>query len=295
MRISPSALDDFDHRLLSALRRAPTASFADLAAQLDSAPRTVARRYHRLTSNGILRVVGRTAAASPASIAWLARLYGSPQELEKLGSQLVERKNTRWIRMAIHRGELMCGFATPAQSKEPLLDQLRTSLPFDQVETFQLLKIWGIPVANSGAFAALDATDKRILAALAVNGRASSVELAEAAHVDQATAYRRRKKLVESGILYFEADIPRQATTHIADAMAWFKVAPGHIAALGDALSASGSTQFVAATTGRFQLVANLWADSQTELFSFLDSLAGFHIVDTELVPMGPSFKQVPF
>lgn len=295
MRISPSTLDELDHRLLSALRRSPTASFASLGAQLDSAPRTVAQRYRRLKSNGIVRVVGRTAAVSPASIAWLGRLYGSPQELENLGSKLVERKNTRWIRMATHRGELMCGFATPAKSKEPLLDQLRNSLSFERVETFQLLKIWGIPVANPGAFAALDETDKRILATLAIDGRASSVELAKAAHVNQASAYRRRKRLLTDGILYFEADIPRQVTTDNVDAMAWFKVAPGHIAALGDYLSASNSVEFVAATAGRFQLVANLWADSQTGLFSFLDSLDGFHILDTELVPMGFPFKQVPF
>lgn len=55
-----NGLDEFDHRIIAALREDGRMPFAEIARRLDVSPGMVRERYHRLVEAGVLQVVAVT-------------------------------------------------------------------------------------------------------------------------------------------------------------------------------------------------------------------------------------------
>lgn len=294
---SPGALDEVDRQLIAAVIRAPVASYAQWAQELGVSAHTVARRYRRLHSGGIVRVVGRTLPGFGGRLAWLMRIQASPDKLERAARELARVPTTRWVRFSLDGGELTCGALTTLNPEAEFLARLRAGLGQGAIHMHQLLTVWGAPGAVVTSPEPLDAADRHLLELLSRDGRASTTELAAQLGVDQATVSRRRSKLIANGVAYFEADIHPDALSRTGDALFWFQVSPGHVRALGEYLYASGVCRFVAACSGRYQLVANAIVESPRGLTRFYDSLADAPIPATailgcDILPMGRALKR---
>lgn len=286
------ALDDLDHGLLASMIRNPAASFGQWAAENNVSPRTVARRYEQLRRRGVVHIVGRTLPGFGGALAWMARIKGSPGRLGPIAAELATLDTTRWVRYSRDRSELICGVVTGSKVYDDLLYRLHSTVPARDIATHQLLRVWGGPGSTEASNEHIDDLDRRMLALLAKDGRATATAIADELALDTATVSRRRRRLIDAGILYFEADVHPAALTQTGDVNLWIRVQPGQINALGSYLRSKAEVRFVAAIGGTYQIVANVVVPTSGDVINFVDNLDGFGITDLDIVPMGNVLKR---
>lgn len=287
--------DPLDKQLLTCVQQNPLASFGQWAQQLGVSANTVARRFQRMQSHNIVHVIGRTAPNFGGQHTWLVRfrafpgVHGGPEQTVSIVPQLVDMLETRWVRVSRDRTEVFCGVV----GNEQTLGQVLAAAPDLRITTHQLLHLWG-GGRSPARDVALDTEDEHLLHLLAENGRFSNVALAKHLGVDAATVSRRRKRLEEAGILYYEAVVSPNAFSSGHDVHLWLNVAPGCVEALGQHLRSAPEVGFVAAITGSTAIVANVTMfgdDEGLSLIRFVDSLSGLGVLGVEIVPMGPTLK----
>lgn len=188
----------------------------------------------------------------------------------------------------------MCGFVSPAHTRTDSVAALLDDGRLREVSVASLLHVWA---ASGGAVTRapreLDDRDRLILDALATDGRMESSELARRVGLDPSTVSRRRRRLLQDGVLYLEADIHPAALASVGDVMVWMSVRPGHIMDAGRALRARREVRFVAATSGTSQLVANVAMPDRDGVLAFVDDeLGGLGVTGVEIVPMGAVVKR---
>jgi DNA-binding Lrp family transcriptional regulator len=113
------------------------------------------------------------------------------------------------------------------------------------------------------------------LAALREEGRASYADLAAATGRSPATVARRLEFLRASGSLYFEVDMDPAVFGISTRTILWMEVAPDRLDQVAMRLSGHEEPVFVAATTGRTNLVANVLCPDPAALHRFLTRLVG--------------------
>ncbi|MFJ9175409.1 Lrp/AsnC family transcriptional regulator [Streptomyces sp. NPDC102360] len=290
----PARLDLLDRRLLTVVDRDPAGSLTSFADQLEVSARTVARRLQRLQSVGIVRIMGRTLPGFGGRLAHLVRAEGTPDRVAALARSMAEQERTRWVRLARETTELMCGFVASAAQVDDAFQRLVHDPQLRRVRVYELLQVWG---ETSRAVVSpprdLDDTDRRLLELLERDGRMETPELARRLNVDPSTASRRRRRLVDDGILYFEADIHPAAWGTAADAMLWIRMSPGRIGELGAALRQLPDIRFTAATSGESSVVAHVVLPDGGTLVAFVDEhLSGYGVRDVEIVPMSHVLKR---
>ncbi|MDQ8705413.1 AsnC family transcriptional regulator [Streptomyces sp. LHD-70] len=287
-------LDPLDRRLLTVLDRDPAGSIASFAEQLGVSARTVARRLARLQATRVVRVMGRTLPGFGGRLAQLVRAEGAPGRVAALARLMAEQEHTRWVRLSRDATELMCGSVTPAAQADEALQRLVHDPRLRRVRVHELLQVWG---ETSSAVVSpprdLDLTDRRLLELLERDGRMETSELARNLNVDPSTASRRRRRLLEDGVLYFEADIHPAAWGTAADAMLWIRMSPGRIGELGAALRTHPGIRFTAATSGECSLVAHVVLPDGGTLLAFVDEhLSNYGVQDIDIVPMSRVLKR---
>ncbi|UQN29315.1 winged helix-turn-helix domain-containing protein [Brachybacterium kimchii] len=283
-----------DRRLLTALDRDPGASIVELAGRLDVSERTVARRLHRMISADVVRILGRTLPGFGGRLARLVRVHGPTPALAHLAGDMATQDESRWVRLSRDGGELMCGFVVNADESADPLQAAAAESPRLQVQAHDLLEVWsGSADAVLAPARELEPVDHEILSALAHDGRMRSETLARRVGVDRSTASRRRRRLLEEGVLYLEADIHPAAVAESGDAMLWMRVAPGGIRELGRSLRSRPEVRFAAATSGPCTIVANVALPDRSDLVTFVDEqLAGHGVAHCEIVTMGRVLKR---
>lgn len=291
---TPVAIDDLDHRLLLALLADPLAPFARLAAELGASTATVSARYRRLQRHGLLRVVGRTLPGFGGRHAYLVRAVAAPQTSTRLAKAVAGYANTRWVRISRDGSELMCGLVTDAPADDQVLAELTSEPHLRALVVHELIHVWGGRTdLTTWTPAKIDQLDEALLSRLAVDGRTELRSLAAGLGVNASTASRRRQRLVDAGVLYFEADVHPDALGGTGDAMTWMTLPPGRIRAAGAALRADPRVRFTAATSGTHNLVAHVHVVDNHALLEFVDeTLAQLNSTATEVVPMGGVFKR---
>jgi DNA-binding Lrp family transcriptional regulator len=116
----------------------------------------------------------------------------------------------------------------------------------------------------------LDAADRKLLAALATDGRTGIEQLAEITGWSPTTVRRRMTELRERGVLYLDIDVDRNLFGAGSRTMLWLSVAPAYLAEAGAALATHPEIAFAAATTGPTNLFASVVCADQRELYRYL-------------------------
>ncbi|MFI0737327.1 Lrp/AsnC family transcriptional regulator [Streptomyces sp. NPDC021100] len=292
-------LDTSDQALVHALQIDGRAPFRRIAEVLGVSDQTVARRYTRLRSAGVLRVLGLTEPLRLGQAPWIVRIRCAPGASAQISAALARRRDTTWINLTAGGTEIAC-LVRPEQPGEDvtLLEKLPGTPRVVDVAAHSLLHVFfgqerslltksgplsadqvaalsprdapESPPADPGPAFPVEAADHRMFDVLALDGRASVGELAAATGWSQTTVRRRMAELRAAGVLYFDVDYhPRVLQRHFRSLL-WLNVEPSRIEEVGRALSAHPEVAFAAAITGDANVHVSITTPDVTAFYRYL-------------------------
>jgi DNA-binding Lrp family transcriptional regulator len=287
-------VDDLDRQLAQCLGVDGRASFSQLAEVLGVSDQTVARRYRRLRSAGVLRVVGLKARKQLGSLGWFLRIRCVPGAGPAIAAALARRADTAWIQLLNGNTEVLCTLRGDArEDREALLAKLPRGERIVDVTAHSLLHMFtGGPMALGflqvlpaqrveplrqpvrGGQVELGELDFALFDALGVDGRASHAELAATTGWSESTVRRRMDQLRAVGVLYFDIELDMPVFGFRSATWLWLSVPPADLAAAGEALIKFPEVAYAAATTGTANLAACVVCRDETEFYEFLTAKA---------------------
>lgn len=297
-----STIDETDRAIIHCLQIDGRLAFRRIADALSISEQTVARRYQRLRTHGVIRIVGLTYPAAYGQTTWMLRIQARPDSVRALAESLAGRDDVAWV--TIDAGGARISAALNVRSSGERDDLLLQRLPrHTQVlglsmhsvlhrfipssgidwnirsslispETEKALASGRLPSKHLGQ-ARPEPEDAALLAALAIDGRASIASLAEASGWSQARAGRRLTALLADGVVYLDADISLETLGFSNMASIWMTVEPRHLREVGRALVDLQEIPFAAAITGDVNLMASAHFRSAEELYVFLTEQIG--------------------
>lgn len=304
-------IDELDRDILHALQLNPRAGFALLADVLGVSEQTVARRYGRLRSAGVVRVFALVDPSRIGQLDWTLRISCRPHGALPLARALAERADVSWVsltgggadilasvrsRSADERDELLLGrIPRTAQvlsmTASVVLSRFGhqndawlpygSTLPDSAVERLFAGAPHRHPVGSGGE--PLEPGDQPLIDALAVDGRASVAALAAATGWTPGRTRRRLDTLLASGTLYLDVDVAAELLGYPVLAMLSLTVEPAEWDRLGTALAARPEVGYAAATTGPTNVSASLTVRDVRELYTFTSSIGS----------LGPGIRQL--
>ncbi len=300
--------DQLDIQLLHALQIDGRASFSLIADVLGVSDQTIARRYNRLRSAGMLRVRGLADPDRIGLTSWIVRVQCTPNAATAVAEALARRPDTAWISLTSGGTEITAVVRTRTGEDDAplLLDTLPRSRGVAAMTAQCVLHTFfgGVLslINKSGALtpeqvAALSrpscgpaaagpdeaatarpggapdriaADDRPLLTALEKDGRTTFSDLASVTGWSQTTVRRRITDLRASGTLYFDVDFHQALLDLGVRAVLWLSVSPDRLRAAGEALASHPETAYVAATTGPASLYAAVLSASTQALYDYL-------------------------
>ncbi|MGW4062804.1 Lrp/AsnC family transcriptional regulator [Amycolatopsis sp. NPDC004747] len=314
-----SDYDELDRRLVHALQVNGRAPFSAIAEVLGVSDRTIARRYARLRAAGAVRVLGGVDPTALGAVLWFLRVRCAPSASVPVAEALARRPDTSWVSITSGGTEITCTVRTEsvADSETLLLAKLPRTARVEGVSAHSVLHtFYGGPenlVAKLGSLeeaaiqrlrpppvphrpgpVRLDDGDRRLLAALAADGRTEVERLAVLTGWSPTTVRRRMTELRERGVLYLDIDVDVSLFGVGPRTLLWLSVAPAHLEEVGTALAGHAEIAFAAATTGPTNLYATVVCADQRELYHYLTTrVAGLPaITHIETAPVIRTVKQ---
>jgi DNA-binding Lrp family transcriptional regulator len=291
-------LERVDAQLVHALQLSPRAAFRDIADVIGVPERTIARRYHRLRSDGLLRVVGLVDPRVRGEQRWVVRVRCEPDDLPRLADALTLRPEVTHVNVLSGWTELMCVIRAPiAEPREGLMRRLPRTSAVVGIEAELILHTFSDPspgkwtwtgygptldsaqsavllasaetVASSQP-AAVGPDDGPLIDALAEDGRSSLAELAKGTGWSPARIRRRIAALEASRILTFGVDVVPERFGFDVNAMIWLTIPPRHLDAVGEQVAAHAEVASVVAVSGPNSLMAIAICRDADELYRYL-------------------------
>ncbi|MFI5778114.1 Lrp/AsnC family transcriptional regulator [Nocardia sp. NPDC051570] len=287
--------DELDRRLLHALQIDGRAAFSAIAEVLGVSDRTIARRYARLRSVGAVRVIGGVDPVALGATMWFLRVRCAPAAAVPVAEALARRPDTSWVSLCSGGTEITCVVRTEndADSEALLLAKLPRTSRVEGVTAHSVLHMFygrsdsliaklGVltdqeaallhppPVSYRPGRVQLFDGDRKLLAALADDGRTSIEQLSAVTGWSPTTIRRRMTELREHGVLYLDIDIDWRLLGLGVRTLLWLSVAPASLEQAGAALAQHPEIAFAAATTGPTNLYATAVCTDQRELYRYL-------------------------
>ncbi|MGO2518770.1 MAG: Lrp/AsnC family transcriptional regulator [Microbacterium sp.] len=308
-------LDEIDLKLVHALQVAGRATFRSIADALGISERMLSRRYARLRSQLLLRIVGTTDAQRLGQLDWFVRCRVSGGSADKVAAALATHEDTSWVSTLSGSDEVTCILRTASFTGEelsPVLSQLRRSAHVHKVSAQCLLA----PVAGVGGWPgrtsaltdaeeqtlkdsagqrpapngtlSLSREDLSLVRALAEDGRASVTRLSRTVQVPESSLSRRIAELTAQGALRFEIDIDPRLYGRSLEVICWLEVQPNGIGDVIEALAAHPEVAYASTTTGTSSIVAITEFTGPRDLHDYLSQklgrLSAIRSVETALV-----------
>ncbi|MEU5992621.1 AsnC family transcriptional regulator [Spirillospora sp. NPDC047418] len=288
-------LDPVDLRLLHALHLDGRAPFSTIAGVLDVSDRTVARRFARLRAAGAARVTAVVDTRGLGHAEWLVRLRVPPAAAGALARSLARRPDTAWVTVLSSGTEVICILRAPAGRPAPLAaltrhpqildvraDRLLRHLMdrrwFGRTSALTAEQVCALapPTAPAGAApVVLGDLDRRLLPALAADGRAAYPSLARHVGWSESAVRRRLEALCRSGALHFDVEVDPALLGFSAQCLLWLTVVPSRLTAIARALAGDPEAAFVGATTGPHNLLAIAVCRDEDALYAYLADRIG--------------------
>ncbi|MGW4799731.1 Lrp/AsnC family transcriptional regulator [Nonomuraea sp. MG754425] len=295
-------LDDVDRGVMHALQVDGRASFSRVAEVLGVSDQRVARRYRRLRSTGMLRVVGVVDGRRLGYESWAIRLRCTPDAAVAIAEALGRRTDTFWVHLLSGGTEISAGTLqrTARERESLLLNKLARTDRVLSVTAHRTLSAFvggrvgwpGLAVLTPGQVAHLEQSrlhpprdegarielgpgDQVLLDELSRDGRAGHAALAAATGWSESTVRRRMEQLVAAGVLYFDTDVLPAVLGYRAEAQLWMSVPPADLDATGRALAGHEEVAFAGATTGPTNLTASIVCRDDAALYRYLTDRLG--------------------
>ncbi|MFI5983274.1 Lrp/AsnC family transcriptional regulator [Streptomyces sp. NPDC051555] len=316
--MKPAELDRLDHALIQALMIDGRAPFSRLAEVLEVSDQTVVRRYRRMRTTGLVRVVGLPLGSRVGLLESWLRVQCAPDAALAVAGALARRPDIAWVQLASGGTEIHC--MTKARSRRErdglLLDKLPSTRRVTGVSAHTILRTFaggplawfGMDVLGPEQVAALaqpavgrspsreryvlDEAELALLAVLGHDGRAGYPELARASGLSESTARRRLERLRELGALYLDVETVPGVLGYEAEATLLITAAPARLAEVGAALSTHPEVPFAAAVTGAANLLAVVVCRDTEGLYTYLTERIGA-VAGVQQVEVIPTLRNI--
>ncbi|WP_078870935.1 Lrp/AsnC family transcriptional regulator [Streptomyces caatingaensis] len=285
----PFAVDPLDLRILHALQLDGRAPFRRIADVLGVSDRTVARRFDRLRASGLVRITVVPDSSRTGQGEWLVRVRVLPDVADAVADALARRPDTPWVCVVSSGTEIVCLFRTMDGAPAPLTGLTRRQ-GIVRVDAQRLLRnlTHHRRTAGDGTPVALTDLDRRLLPALAADGRAAYPQLARAVGWSESAVRRRLEELRASGTIRFDVATDPRLFGYSAQCLLWLSVTPSRLGPVAAALAGDPGTTFVGATTGPHQLLAVMVCRDDIALYDYVQwrvgLLDGVRSVETAVV-----------
>lgn len=286
-------LGDVDLQLLHALHLDGRAPFSRIAEVIGVSDRTAARRFARLRATGTARVTA-VVESRGAHTEWLVRLRVAPPRAAALARELARRPDTAWVTVLSSGTEIVFIIRTPAGRDAPLaglarhpgilgveahrlLRHLMDRRWFGRTSALTDEQVSALRPAPGGSATSIVLTDldRRLLPALAADGRAAYPRLATHVGWSESAVRRRLEELRRSGTLRFDVEVDPVVLGFPVQCLIWLTVTPSRLAATARALAADSEAAFVGATTGPHNLLAIAICRDEDALYTYLSDRIG--------------------
>lgn len=286
-------LDAVDLGLLHALQIDGRAPFSRIAQVLDVSDRKVARRFGRLRAHGLLRVTGVPDVRRLGYAEWLVRLRVSPGGAAMVARDLARRPDTSWVSVLSGGAEVTATFQVPDDQALPLR-ALNGHSRIVGVDAQRLLRhltdrSWegrtsALTPEQVGALAppadvvgpiTLTDLDRRLLPALALDGRSDYPTLARTVGWSESAVRRRVEELRRGRVLRFDVETDAAALGFPVHSALWLNISPARLTTVARTLAAHREVAFVGATTGPHNLIAIVVCPTPDALFDYLTDTLG--------------------
>ncbi len=303
-RASADMIDELDRRIIAALQLSGRAPWSKIARWAGTSESTAQRRFNSLRERRLVHVVGaveldRTGSAS----SMLVRAQARPGKGLQLAELLAERPEVRFLALVTGAADLIVDFV--ARDNEELLRLLHAELPGADlitgtehvavIRTFTSAALWdtgllppeavadlrparSLPYERTGwdqAPKPLSPLENAVVTELAKDGRLPVSALARTLDRNESSVARALDRLVERGSLHFRTLVEPALLGYEAEFMLWLSIEPGRLEAAGRQLAEHPGTKFLAAATGRFNLVGHMVLPRRTDLFRYTDEVIG--------------------
>ncbi|MEV6611489.1 AsnC family transcriptional regulator [Kutzneria sp. NPDC051319] len=300
-------LDETERRIVAVLLASPRASWRAVGAELGISERTVVRRALPLFQDGTLRAtVVRNPMHFPGLIPMALRIRCQPNRIRAVAAVLARRPDTIAVDI-IGGGDEICAqfMLHGAEARNLLLlRDLPATAAVESWTSYTMLRVFptafrwtgepGKPPIPAGYLVppTHHDVDEALIAGLTADGRASYTDLAAGAGTSAVTARRRVDALVRGASMRLAIEVDLALLGVHGEAMLWLNVAPGELNATGEALSQHPEVRFVAATTGRANLLVAVAAADLAALYGFLTGGGVDSSVGTEVTPLLTTMKR---
>lgn len=303
--------DLLDSRLALALQAAGRASWRDIAQFLGTSESTVARRARALIASGLVRVTTivdpiRCGVGYPV----LIKVSCEPGAVRRVTRALAARDDVRFVGLVTGRCDVLAEVITSSSrhlgrllteelpaiggvsstDSEPVLRQYKGAPDWSrQLVDWPLISNHLPPPRSTPAEPLqLDPIDWQIVHLLQEDGRRTNSEIADVLELSEASVRRRIDAMVERGCINTMALIDSTFLGYRVEAFAWLTVELNALPAVATRLAERSEVRYLAATSGRTDLVAELIVPSQDDLFHFrvevLGNIHGLVSAETTLV-----------
>ncbi|MFG2980807.1 Lrp/AsnC family transcriptional regulator [Streptomyces sp. NPDC048258] len=311
-------LDPLDRALIQALVIDGRAAFSRLAEVLEVSDQTVVRRYRRLRTSGLIRVVGLPLGSRVGLFESWLRVQCAPDAALPVAEALARRPDIAWVTLNSGGTEIHC--MTRARTRKDRDTLLLEKLPrtrrvtgisahtilrkffggpdswvgLDELRPDQIAALEPPPVEPGPERYALDEAEFALLAVLGRDGRAGYPELARATGLSESTARRRLERLRDLGAVFFDVEFVPAHLGYEAEATLVLTVPPARIAEVGAALASHREVAFAAAVTGSAALMAVAVCRDTDALYTYLTERIGSvdGVGQVELIPTLRSVKR---
>lgn len=314
-------LDRTDRQVIHALQLDPRAAFSRIAEALDVSEQTVARRYRRLWSGGVLRVIGIVDPRALGESDWLVRVRCRPDGTLRLAEALARRDDVAWVSLNAGGSEIACAVRSRSEQQrvELLLQRLPNAAQVLDISALVVLKHFlggaatdwlrlgdlltkaqirqlspAHPPTPPTDPVRLTAEDEPLLNLLRRDGRASYAALAKASGLTEGRVVRRLEAMRASGVVYFDLDLATGLLGFATTAYLWLTVAPARLHAVGEELATHAEVAFAAAMSGPSNLVLSVICRDLDELYEYVTTRIGTTdgVQAVEVSPMLRRIKQ---
>jgi DNA-binding Lrp family transcriptional regulator len=295
-------LTELDRRIVAALQLNGRAPWKQVALAIEANESTVARRGQQLLDSGVLGITGQLDhLRCGLGISLQVRLRCRPGTSTAVARALADLPVTRFVTVVTGSADVSAEFVVGKHHDvtRVLVDELPR--PEDIVETESMVVIRKFSAVEEWDTGILDAPARAILrpggllaghrewheperlteqefaiaAVLAADGRATYAQIAGAVGISESTAARRVESLVRRGCLRFRALFETALIGLDVEFMQWLVVEPGELEHVGAQLAKERSTQYVSATTGRFNLCLHGVLPGYGDLYPYMTDVVG--------------------
>ncbi|MEU6133127.1 Lrp/AsnC family transcriptional regulator [Saccharopolyspora sp. NPDC047091] len=309
-------VDEVDRRIIAALQLSGRASWSAIARWAGASETTVQRRFAALHERGLVRVVGvvdldRTAAGS----SMLVRIQAKPGKGWELAEQLATHPDARFLAVVTGTADLIVDFV--AHDNDELLRLLFTDLPgagliagtesVAVIRTFTTAPAWDtgllpdeavddlrrsrVPAYERAEWGKpareLSELERAVAEQLAADGRLPVSVIARRLGCSESSASRALDRLLSSYSVQFRTLVEPGVLGYGVEFMLWLSIHPGRLDEAGRRLAEHPGTKFLAAATGRFNLVGQMVLPAKADLFGYttevIGTLPGLHASDITL------------